>query len=130
MEKILSIKQVDSFKMEDKDWGCYDGFIITTSEQEIKMGIENGQSCCEDWGYLMSEDNVDEFIGADLIDIKVVDQALNTKANIDVYDGGIMFINIETSKGVLQFVAYNSHNGYYGHSAGVISKQVNESVVL
>jgi len=27
-----------------------------------------------------------------------------------------MFINIDTSEGLLQFAAYNSHNGYYGHS--------------
>ena len=28
-----------------------------------------------------------------------------------------MFVNINTSNGLLQFAAYNNHNGYYGHNA-------------
>ena len=41
-----------------------------------------------------------------------------------------MFVNVETDKGLLQFVAYNEHNGYYGHEACVISKHLNESEYL
>ena len=50
--------------------------------------------------------------------------------NGDYFEGGVMFVNITTSKGVLQFVAYNEHNGYYGHSACVISKQLNHEECL
>ncbi len=39
--------------------------------------------------------------------------------------GGAMFVHLETSEGLLQFVAYNSHNGYYGHDAVLVSKQLN-----
>ena len=39
--------------------------------------------------------------------------------------GGAMFVNLETSEGLLQFVAYNAHNGYYGHEAVLVSKQLN-----
>ena len=34
-------------------------------------------------------------------------------------EGGVMFVNLETDMGTLQFVAYNEHNGYYGHEAKV-----------
>lgn len=37
----------------------------------------------------------------------------------------ISFINFETGKGVLQFVVYNMHNGYYGHDVSIsINRQI------
>lgn len=33
-----------------------------------------------------------------------------------------MFINVETTRGLLQFAAYNEHNGYYGHDVLLVSK--------
>ncbi|MEL3959481.1 hypothetical protein NST17_20225 [Caldifermentibacillus hisashii] len=41
-----------------------------------------------------------------------------------------MFVDIITSNGTLQFVAYNEHNGYYGHEAKVISTQIEHSEFL
>jgi hypothetical protein len=41
-----------------------------------------------------------------------------------------MFVDIETDRGVLQFVAYNAHNGYYGHKARVQSTQLRHTVTL
>ena len=45
------------------------------------------------------------------------------------YDGylklEITIISWRAYDGYLQFVAYNSHNGYYGHEAVLISKQLN-----
>lgn len=123
MEKIL--------KIEETSFDGKDGFVITTDQQEIKLGIDNGQYCCENWGYFMSEDDLSEFIGANLISVKVVDTALKKWEEIeDMYEGEAMFVNIETSNGLLQFVAYNEHNGYYGHEACVISKQVKEECYL
>jgi tRNA(Ile2) C34 agmatinyltransferase TiaS len=46
------------------------------------------------------------------------------------FEGGVMFVNIETNEGTLQFVAYNEHNGYYGHIAKVQSMQLSHEVVL
>ena len=135
MEKILSIVET-SFTKEDNDasWSTeYDGFMITTEVQVIKMGISNSQHCCENWGYLMSEDDVTSFVGADLISISVVDKGLNKKCievGERIEDGCVMFINIETSNGLLQFVAYNSHNGYYGHSAFVKSSMLKHEETL
>lgn len=77
----------------------------------------------------MSHDNLDEFIGSKLLNVKIVDEALNVKTMEDLQgeDTAIMFVNIETSAGLLQFVAHNSHNGYYSHEARVISTQLNHS---
>lgn len=123
MEKIL--------KIEETIFDGKDGFLITTDDQVIKLGIEYGVQCSENWGCFMSEDNLEEFIGANLITIKVTDTALKTWEKIeDIYEGDVMFVNLETTNGLLQFVAYNEHNGYYGHEACVISKQVKEEVCL
>ena len=96
--------------------------------------IDNLQNCCENWGYMVSEDNFEDFIGKDLISIELTDTALN-KDNIEniakykqradyiieclnfINTGGIQFIDFKMSDGnVLQFAVYNEHNGYYGHS--------------
>jgi hypothetical protein len=132
MEKILSIVET-SFERQEGSWSdSYDGYIITTDKQVVRMGITNGQSCCESWGYLMSEDDVQSFVGSDLHSIQVVDEALNKKSIEDIEGSGtyLMFINIETSNGLLQFVAYNSHNGCYGHTAFVESSFVTEDASL
>lgn len=125
MEKILKIEEVTD---DNTPKWLADGFTITTDKQVIKLLIGNGQSCCESWGYFMSEDDLEQFIGADLLDVNLTDTALNTKQieknkdNIDC--GGVMFVNLDTSKGLLQFVAYNVHNDYYGHDAYVFSEQL------
>jgi len=38
-----------------------------------------------------------------------------------------MFVDLLTNIDVIQFVAYNEHNGYYGHTASVSSNQLNFS---
>lgn len=127
MEKILSITEFSNHTAPGKSkWREFDGFNITTSEQVVFMGISNGQSCCESWGYFLSHDDFSEFIGADLISVEVVDTALNISQVADLQDdeSSIMFVNINTSNGLLQFVAHNTHNGYYGHEALVISNQL------
>lgn len=127
MEKIKSINETT--------WGDrysqYEGYEIITSKQTIRVGISSGQSCCENFGYLTTNDNLQDFIGANLRAIKIVDQALKIVVPLsDLYEGGAMFVNFETSKGVMQLVAYNSHNGYYGHEAVLISQQLNETASL
>lgn len=124
MEKIFDI----SFYSEDG----WEGYAIYTNKQTIKLLIQGGQQCCEEWGYFLSEDDFEEFIGADLLDIKITDRELKEgklkehDVNIDTqwFYGGILFVDLITSKGTLQFVAYNDHNGYYGHDAMVISEQL------
>lgn len=131
MEEILSIKET-SFKKYEKAYGSFVGFEIETNKQTIKLGISDGHSCCENYGYLMSEDDLSEFEGASLLGVDIVDTALNVEklTSEQVSEGDCMFVNFLTSKGLLQFVAYNEHNGYYGHEVLVISNQINHETVL
>ena len=122
--KIVSIEET-TFKIES--YSQYDGIVITLDDgTSVKMGISNFQQCCESWGYLTSNDNYDEFIGAEYYGMNIVDTALNENTVVELYEGDAMFVNIDTSEGKLQFVAYNDHNGYYGHHAVVV---VNNTVV-
>lgn len=133
MENILRVEE-GIFKKDEKDYNTYEGYMVVTDKQTIKIGISTGQSCCENSGYLTTNDTLDEFSGAKLLGIKIVDVALNSKKVEDIISGidsgDTMFVNIETSNGLLQIVAYNQHNGYYGHNAVVISTQLNHEETL
>ena len=120
-------------EITDTTFDGNDGFIIKTSHQEIKLGIKDGQGCCEESGYFISEDDFKDFIGSELINVKITDTLLKENDSYDIkgmYEGSTMFVDIITSKGTLQFVAYNEHNGYYGHDACVISTQLKLEVIL
>ena len=65
MEKILEIKEVRIGN--EGGYDGYEGYLIITDEQEIELTISAGQCCCERSGYFMSEDNIQEYIGAELI---------------------------------------------------------------
>jgi len=128
MEKILAINDY-----EGKDgYSGVEGFEVVTDKQSIKLFIDNDQSCCEKWGYFWCNEDPQIFIGSELRGVTVTDDALNEgqmkandlNPNDKYFEGGIMFVNLDTSAGVLQFVAYNEHNGYYGHAAKVVSTQL------
>ena len=124
MEKILRIEQLG---------GENEGYRVVTDKQTIELGISADQDCCEQSGFFWSNDNPEEFIGAEVSSVQVVDTELNKKKVEDIGGldaGGIMFINIDTDKGVLQFTAYNAHNGYYGHTAYVKSDQLKTEKTL
>lgn len=125
MEKIVSI--VDYARTDNGS--SVEGFEVVTTQQRIKLYIENDQNCCESWGYFWCADDPQAFVGATLRGVSLTDSALNTQTmeqnGVPSLDAGeIMFVNIDTSKGLLQFVAYNSHNGYYGHWATVESARL------
>ncbi|HPY89004.1 MAG TPA: hypothetical protein PLG34_13595 [Spirochaetota bacterium] len=139
-EKVIKISEIHSFKiqpinkMEGKNgsrlgmaqminalggYGEYDGYKIETDKNTHYVLIENGQSCCESWGYITSNDNLDDYIGKILKEIVLTDTALDKKKVEDLYceDNQIQFVDFKFTDGeVLQLAVYNSHNGYYGHS--------------
>jgi hypothetical protein len=133
MEKIKSIKEGEfKYPENSQRYDTMDGYIIETTNQTIKLGIDNCQQCCEEWGYFLTEDDPEDFIGAKLLDIKITDTLLREAKHLKVsgelpdelHTGNAMFVDLITDRGVLQFVAYNEHNGFYGHDACVISKQL------
>jgi hypothetical protein len=136
-----TITAIDEFEGRAEKWGTEAGFKITTTEQTITLAIDNDADCCEEWGYFLTEDDAAKFIGAELRGLKLTDTNRSTKRfgtdlradgdDVIHLDGGeVMFVDLETDRGPLQFVAYNAHNGYYGHEARVVSKQLTHAATL
>lgn len=129
--KILDIKEVFNYKIID-GWNTYDGFIVTLENKILKLLISNGQSCCEEFGHIQSEDNLLDFIGSDLIKYELLDDGYDP-IFIDKHsvNGNYCFdcsmINLHTSKGLLQFAVYNAHNGYYGHEIICKEEDISET---
>jgi hypothetical protein len=122
-------------------YGAEAGFQVETTDQVITLAIDDEPCCCESWGYFLTEDDADKFVGAVLLGVEVTDTNRSTKTfnndalapddtNVYIDDGDVLFVDIRTDRGTLQFVAYNAHNGYYGHTARVSSKQLAHEVVL
>lgn len=124
------IKSIVDYEKDADKYGGVSGYEVITNKQSIKLVIDNYQSCCEDWGYFWSNDKPDDFVGAKVLGVSITDTALNTEKVPDVYEGGVMFVNIDTDRGILQFVAYNNHNGYYGHDAKVECLQLTHEEIL
>ena len=118
------------------------GFQIVTTEQTITLAIDDEASCCEQWGYFLTEDDPSKFVGAELRGVRLTDvnrshrkfetdwNAEEDENTVHLDDGEVMFADIETDRGILQFVAYNAHNGYYGHTARISARQLQHEVVL
>lgn len=123
-EKIIKIEE-RTFRQSYND---YDGYQIYTTDQNIFIGIDSIQNCCENWGYIVSEDDISSFIGSELLNVEIVDTQLKNielqLKELDVYNGQAIFINLVTSAGILQFAVYNDHNGYYGHEVIIRSNQL------
>lgn len=120
-EIIKSIVEVFDRQFDHKKYIYYDGYKLTTSEHEYYLLIDNGQCCCEEWGYFASNDDEQRFVGKELVSVEVTDVGLKTK-NVEEYtkygldQDGIQFVNFKTADAdTLQIAVYNSHNGYYGH---------------
>lgn len=145
--KIISIKYVECAKLPwvpknvlQKPTGgiihrYLEGYEITLDDStEIVIGIDPEAECSEDPGIIEAQDDIEYFIGSELIDIEVADdnstmplniaqifakQFDTTPENILTWPDTVTFVRIITSKGVLPFGVYNDQNGYYGHEIGV-----------
>lgn len=114
--------------IETRDKDGYEGIYIKTNVAELKFEIDSEQSCCENFGYFSYNEfdkPLEHFIGAEIYEVSVSNNEKENKKVFDatkdvehcIYDiDAAVFINIKTSKGKLQIVIYNEHNGYYGHS--------------
>lgn len=99
--------------------GNMEGYKIKTDRHEFYVLIDSVQCCCESWGYFISEDDCNKFIGAELFEVNLTDKCLNSKkfeeSGYYEEEGGIQFVDFVTNKGKFQLAVYNAHNGYYGH---------------
>ena len=139
MTKLKKYKIKEIWKVEDLPITGrlydFDGYCIALETpnkiRNLKILIENIQCCCEDWGYICSEDNFDDFIGATILEVYTTGIAGETTLleklkydSIREYEEqeeqDVMFLTLKTTKGNLQFAVYNFHNGYYGHTALIV----------
>jgi hypothetical protein len=139
MREIVSIEMVDNFslgnnaKMEGSNGSklgmmgmlnilgggrSMDGYKVNTEGHEILLLIDNCQSCCESWGYFSSNDDEKEYIGKELIELRVSETYIGKEKKDEAEyldEGGIQFVDFITPDGTFQLAVYNGHNGYYGH---------------
>lgn len=123
------IKKIEQFynqevEFENKKFDASGIKIILEDDSVLCFCIDEYQQCCESSGYIttLDKEDFDKLIGATLYNIEYVGTDLkkyevefNTLKQLDSILSECMFINIYTSEGKFQFVAYNYHNGYYGH---------------
>ena len=99
-------------------WQRMDGYRVATDEHTFLVLIDNGQSCCESWGYIASDDDFQKVIGRELLAVNITDVS-RMKHDVEeltyIDEGGVQFVDFVTDRGVLQLAVYNAHNGYYGH---------------
>lgn len=119
--KILSIEEVsrNDFVSHPIDENIdFNGFILKTESHIITLAIQNEQECCELYGYFMTNDDINEFIGHDLLDVKITDTDLtehsviydhiNSLLGEDIVNESdrsseVMFVTLTTTNGILQF---------------------------
>ena len=95
----------------------YTGVDITLDDgRHVKFGISNGQHCCESWDYLHPADNYSEYIVAEYLGLREIDTWPEFSRDRYCDESGFQAIEVMTSKGPLQFVVYNNHNGFYSHA--------------
>ena len=132
MEKIVEINDYEEISGRVN----VSGFEVVTTQQRIRLFIDNRQLSCEQWGYFWCNEHPQDFVGAELYGVTLTDTALNktrmeaNELDQDSIELGVMFVNLETNEGTLQFVAYNDHNGFYVHEATVKCSQLHHEETL
>jgi len=120
MYKNAIIESINGDFEENVGYRNMRGLKIETSNGVIKLMIDDDASCCENWDALFLEtpDDVQKFIGAKILEIKTIeiDNDEDSSAEYGLDEGGETQLKISTTKGVLQYAVYNSHNGYYSHA--------------
>lgn len=119
----LIIKSIEEGDVEDR----YKGIYIQTNKATLKFEISSSRQCCEHFGYFSYSEfdkPYEHFIGAEIYQIFISNDKNENQKVFDITEGiehsmydidAAVFINVMTSKGKMQIIIYNEHNGYYGH---------------
>ena len=106
---ISKIEEVYDEYMSEYEKG--DGYRLTFSDnQTYSILIANDQNCCESFGYLASEDDLSDFVGAEIDSIGVTDTELSSEFLKQIYHesdsddlleiADCVFLTIHTTKGL------------------------------
>lgn len=104
-------KEISDIKMGIMDYE--DALIIQFTDNVVIKVYDSGQCCCESrYMHCEDEDELTYHIGAILTGIEVVEAEDVSDNDYDVHE--VQYCNVNTSKGMVQLVCHNEHNGYYG----------------
>lgn len=79
-------------------------------ENGYKMKLfDDGQSCCES-RYMRTDDDLEYYIGATLLDAETKDAPSITG---EYGDHDVQFLVVTTDRGAFTMSSHNEHNGYY-----------------
>lgn len=118
--------EIQSLYSEGKisNWDTSGGFkIVTRNPQDgsilmFVFEIVGSQNCCEQYGFIEADASDLEYHTGSLLN-KI--EVFEVKDSREYDEGGAVFINLHTTKGVLTLTVYNSQNGYYGHDVDLYS---------
>ncbi len=114
----------------------YNNKVNFVDENNVLVGYDMNQCCCEDAGYFIS-DNIHKQVGYDTdisefsVDVDMAPYFFDTKF-YDTYDwewtdeGGAAVFRLIDGEKELFLHLYNCHNGYYGHG---FEMKLNDEVI-
>lgn len=111
------IKNIDRYVEFKHNRPNFEGIDVKTNKQIVKLGLQNmlwsDITVSENKSFFLSEYDFEKFIGAELLDIKITNRLNDIIEKEDTffqvvreYGAGTLYVDIVTSAGVLQFVAY------------------------
>lgn len=100
-----------------KEQGSKLNFI---DSNDVFVGFDNYQSCCENFGYCITEDKPAESVGdcqEDTLNLDgyVFDTTFFEEGSFDEETNTATFKLFKQGSPDLYLTLYNSHNGYYSH---------------
>jgi hypothetical protein len=134
-ERIVSIAYLGEDEcLNTKDGEEWMGYTIQTTKQTIQVLINVYQQCCEKFDVAMitpkNQVSMTDAEDREIIGSKVLRVGWAKKIHPDYlpivrldcfagYDVPHAVVDIQTDKGLYQFIAYNNHNDYYPHDIKV-----------
>lgn len=126
----LSMNLSGSHAALEKAWGQKITKLTLGDDDALHFVFENGyklrisdegQFCCEH-RYMRTDDNLDDFIGAELLSV-MVKEGPDDYIESEGVAHEIQFLEIETSEGEFTMVSHNEYSGYYGGFSVVASEE-------
>lgn len=100
-------KTISELQLGEEDTGLH---FVFDDGSRLRI-FDDGQSCCEH-RYMRTDDDLNSFVGAKLIDAEIKDGPEEKGEYDDVHE--VQFLEIKTDKGSFVMSSHNEHNGYYG----------------
>jgi hypothetical protein len=118
-------------KIFENAGSSYSSKVNFVDENDVFVGYDTQQGCCEDAGYFLSYKITGDIYGDDS-DVNVPSEELNhycfKKAeptwvdSKDVESGGVVAFLLEApDRPNLYLHLYNNHNGYYSHGFQIVA---------